>query len=131
MFSKFKNYTALFKIINLIHIHIYYLVLISPIGTSYSELLEHINTIITKGGFSTKIPVEKRNVLRITISNLFSPIWDSNDMNIVTFLYKLRILVRSSYATCLITTQAHVIDDVRFYLFIFFMLHYNNFFFFG
>lgn len=49
-------------------------------------------------------------------------------MNVVTFLYKLRILVRSSYATCLITTQAHVIDDVRFYLFILFMLYYSNFF---
>ncbi|XP_060837149.1 elongator complex protein 4 [Rhopalosiphum padi] len=81
-------------------------------GTSYSELLEHINTVIIKGGFSTKIPVEQRHVLRITISNLFSPIWDFNDMDVVTFLYKLRILVRSSYATCLITTQAHVIDDV-------------------
>lgn len=81
-------------------------------GTSYSELFEHINTIITKGGFSTKIPVEQRRVLRITISNLFSPIWDSNDMNVVMFLYKLRILVRSSYASCLITTRAHIIDDV-------------------
>jgi hypothetical protein len=102
-----------------------YLVFVSLIGTSYSELLEHINTVITKGGFSTKIPVEQRHVLRITISNLFSPIWDFNDMDVVTFLYKLRILVRSSYATCLITTQAHVIDDVRIYLFIFLMLHYS------
>jgi len=72
------------------------------------------------------MPVEQRNVLRITISNLYSPIWDSNDMNVVTFLYKLRILVRSSYATCLITSRAHIIDNVRIYIFIFLMFYYNN-----
>lgn len=88
-------------------------------GTSYSELLEHINNIIITDGFSTKIPVEQRNILRITISNLFSPIWDSNDMDVVTFLYKLRILIRSSYATCLITTPAQLIDDVKV------LIHFN------
>lgn len=88
------------------------IILFNP-GTSYSELLEHINNIITTDGFSTKIPVEQRCILRITISNLFSPIWDSNDMDVVTFLYKLRILIRSSYATCLITTRAQLINDVK------------------
>lgn len=70
-----------------------------------------------KDGFSTKIPVEQRRVLRITINNLFSPIWDSKNMNVVTFLYKLRTLLRSSYATCLITTRTQIIDDVRTFFF--------------
>lgn len=86
-----------------------------PSGTSYSQLLEYINKIVTTDGFSTKIPVEQRRILRITISNLFSPIWDSKDMDIVTFLHKLRILIRSSYATCLITTRAQIINDVSIY----------------
>lgn len=86
------------------------------LGTSYSELLDHINKIITTEGFSTKIPVEQRRVLRITISNLFSPIWDSKNMNVVTFLYKLRILIRSSYATCFITTRSQIINNVRIFL---------------
>lgn len=81
-------------------------------STSYSELLEHINKIVTTDGFSTKIPVEQRRVLRITINNLFSPIWDSKDMDVVTFLFKLRILIRSSYATCLITTRTQIINNV-------------------
>jgi len=80
--------------------------------TSYSELLKKINEIITTDGFSTKIPVEQRRVLKITISNLFSPIWDSSDMNVITFLYKLRFIIRSSYATCLITSRAQIINDV-------------------
>jgi len=69
-------------------------------------------------GFSTKIPVEQRHVLRITISNLFSPIWDSNGMDVVTFLYKLRILLRTSYATCLITTRTQIVNNVRMYYFV-------------
>lgn len=88
---------------------------ISFIDTSYSELLDQIKKIITSNGFSTKIPVEQRRVLRITINNIFSPIWDSNEMNVVTFLYKLRILIRSSYASCLITTRAQIVNDVRIY----------------
>lgn len=84
-------------------------------GTSYSELLSEINRIITTDGFSSKIPVEQRRVLRITIGNLFSPIWDSASVDVVTFLYKLRILLRSSYATCLITTRTQIINNVRMY----------------
>ncbi|XP_050441586.1 elongator complex protein 4 [Adelges cooleyi] len=78
---------------------------------SYSALLEHINEIITKGGFSIKIPVEKRNILRITINHLCSPLWDTTDMDVITFVYKLRMLLRSSYATCLITTKIQIIDN--------------------
>lgn len=87
-------------------------------GTSYSDLLENIKQIITVDGFSTKIPVEQRRVLRITISNLFSPIWDCHDIDVITFLYKLRILIRSSYATCLITTRSQIISNVRIVCFI-------------
>lgn len=96
-------------------------------GTSYSELLEYINKIIITDGFSTKIPVEQRRVLRITISNLFSPIWDSKDMDVVSFLYKLRILIRSSYASCLITTRTQIINDVRRICYIFSTIHFNIF----
>lgn len=96
-------------------------------GTSYSELLEHINKIVTTDGFSTKIPVEQRRVLRITINNLFSPIWDSKDMDVVTFLYKLRILIRSSYANCLITTRTQIINNVRMICFCFLIVYCNIF----
>lgn len=79
--------------------------------------MKYINTIITTDGFSTKMPVEQRRVLRITINNLFSPIWNFLDMDVVTFLYNLRILMRSSYATCLITTRSQIIDEVRIFFF--------------
>lgn len=91
------------------------------VATTYSDLLDEIRQIINVDGFSTKIPVEQRRVLRITINNLFSPIWDCNALiDVVTFLYKLRILIRSSYATCLITTRSQIINDVRIYYFLMF-----------
>lgn len=84
--------------------------------------MEHINKIITTDGFSTKIPVEQRRVLRITINNLFSPIWDSTDLDVVTFLYKLHVLMRSSYASCLITTRSQIINEVNIFLYVLYLL---------
>ncbi|XP_050525637.1 elongator complex protein 4 isoform X2 [Daktulosphaira vitifoliae] len=78
---------------------------------SYSKLYNYIQHII-ECGFSIKIPVEQRNILKITISDLCSPLWDSTEMDVIQFLYKLRILLRSSYATCLITTKLQIIDAI-------------------
>ncbi|XP_014675718.1 PREDICTED: elongator complex protein 4-like isoform X2 [Priapulus caudatus] len=87
---------------------------------AYENLLRRIQSQITDGGFGTTQtkPQSERNVLRIALHALGSPLWRSEDWSsdrldtsLTTFLYLLRALMRQSYAACLITVPTHLFED--------------------
>ncbi|XP_065846056.1 elongator complex protein 4-like [Oscarella lobularis] len=81
------------------------------------HLIDSLSACIDKGKYGTAISsVEKRNVLRIGIHSLGSPLWSdmTNKISILRFLYRLRGLVRSSYAVALVTIPTHLFRDEAF-----------------
>jgi elongator complex protein 4 len=86
----------------------------------YNQLLQNIQSHIESGGFETGVVSEKRNILRIAIHSLGSPLWGENggitpsdDYNpaLLRFLLGLRALMRSAYAACVITIPTHLFCD--------------------
>eukprot|EP00118_Oscarella_pearsei_P016482 m.157912 g.157912 ORF g.157912 m.157912 type:complete len:362 (+) comp38718_c0_seq1:14-1099(+) len=80
----------------------------------YSKLVDSICTCIDQGKYSTSAQCECRNVLRIGISSLGSPLWNDNQSSILQFLYNLRGLLRSAYAVALVTIPTHLFHDEAF-----------------
>lgn len=87
---------------------------------NYNQLLQNIQSHIESGGFETGVVSEKRNILRIAIHSLGSPLWGENggitptdDYNpaLLRFLLGLRALMRSAYAACVITIPTHLFCD--------------------
>ncbi|XP_007460988.1 PREDICTED: elongator complex protein 4 isoform X2 [Lipotes vexillifer] len=87
----------------------------------YIKLLQFIQNIIYEEGFDGSNPQKKqKNILRIGIQNLGSPLWgddvfwtencDSNH-SLTKFLYMLRGLLRSSLSACIITVPTHLIQN--------------------
>ncbi|XP_041367597.1 elongator complex protein 4-like [Gigantopelta aegis] len=91
--------------------------------SKYCELLRHIKLKLDTGQFSTACKSDKRNILRIVLRSLGSPLWgecgvaspqDQYDPSLLKFLLVLRSLLRSAYATCLITMPSHLFQDPAF-----------------
>uniref|UniRef100_A0A5F5PW55 Elongator complex protein 4 n=1 Tax=Equus caballus TaxID=9796 RepID=A0A5F5PW55_HORSE len=87
----------------------------------YRSLLHFIQNIICEEGFDGSNPQKKeKNVLRIGIQNLGSPLWGddicctencNNSQSLTKFLYVLRGLLRTSLSACIITVPTHLIQN--------------------
>ncbi|XP_051632778.1 elongator complex protein 4 isoform X4 [Manacus candei] len=90
---------------------------------AYVRLLQSLQRIISQGGFDGSDPQKKqKNVLRIGIQGLGSPLWGDDiccsdtpeDVHSLTkFLYVLRGLLRKSLSACIITVPAHLIQRLH------------------
>ncbi|XP_005873129.1 PREDICTED: elongator complex protein 4 isoform X1 [Myotis brandtii] len=87
----------------------------------YIKLLQFIQKIIYEEGFDGSNPQKKqKNILRIAIQSLGSPLWGDdvcctencdNSHSLTKFLYVLRGLLRTSLSACLITVPTHLIQN--------------------
>ncbi|XP_063112797.1 elongator complex protein 4 isoform X3 [Cavia porcellus] len=87
----------------------------------YTMLLEFIKKVISEEGVDGSNPQKKqRNILRIGIQSLGSPLWGDNSCcaesgdsghSLTKFLYVLRGLVRTSLSACVVTVPAHLIQS--------------------
>ncbi|XP_062949958.1 elongator complex protein 4 isoform X2 [Cynocephalus volans] len=87
----------------------------------YIMLLQFIQNIIYEEGFDGSNPQKKqKNILRIGIQNLGSPLWGDdicctdncdNSHSLTKFLYVLRGLLRNSLSACIITMPTHLIQN--------------------
>ncbi|XP_004418611.1 PREDICTED: elongator complex protein 4 [Ceratotherium simum simum] len=87
----------------------------------YMKLLHFIQNIIYEEGFDGSNPQKKqKNILRIGIQNLGSPLWGddicctencNNSQSLTKFLYVLRGLLRTSLSVCIITVPTHLIQN--------------------
>lgn len=87
----------------------------------YMKLLQFIQSIIYTEGFDGANPQKKqKNILRIGIQNLGSPLWgdsiccsENGDSShkLTKFLYVLRGLLRSSLSACIITVPTHLVQS--------------------
>ncbi|GFO07212.1 elongator complex protein 4-like [Plakobranchus ocellatus] len=95
------------------------------INQHYQKLLASIRDKIKDGGYSTTQQREKRSILRIAIQSLGSPLWGENcgassdeggasGFSLTMFLIALRGLLRSAFATALITIPTHLFQDKAF-----------------
>ncbi|XP_031227122.1 elongator complex protein 4 isoform X1 [Mastomys coucha] len=91
------------------------------LSCGYMKLLQFIQNSIYTEGFDGANPQKKqKNILRIGIQNLGSPLWGDdicckencdNNHRLTKFLYVLRGLLRSSLSACIITMPAHLIQN--------------------
>uniref|UniRef100_A0A4X2L468 Elongator complex protein 4 n=1 Tax=Vombatus ursinus TaxID=29139 RepID=A0A4X2L468_VOMUR len=87
----------------------------------YTKLLHSIQRIVSEEGFDGSCPQKKqKNILRIGIQSLGSPLWGDDiccadtpeHMHSLTrFLYVLRGLLRMSLSACVITVPSHLIQN--------------------
>nr|CAD7602429.1 unnamed protein product [Timema genevievae] len=77
---------------------------------AYRDLLTTIQLKISLGQFQVSDTPEKRNILRVAIHSLGSPLWcaDQQRSDLTLFLYCLRSLMRSSLAVCAVTVPSHI-----------------------
>ncbi|XP_061195108.1 elongator complex protein 4-like [Saccostrea echinata] len=88
------------------------------LNPKYKYLLKRIKEEIDSGHFSTTEQTDKRNILQIGVHSLGSPQWDECgglaanqediDYSLPRFLLALRVLMRSAFATCMITMPTHL-----------------------
>ncbi|XP_004607926.2 elongator complex protein 4 [Sorex araneus] len=91
------------------------------LNEGYTKLLQFIQNIIYEEGFDGSNPQKKqKNILRIGIQNLGSPLWGDdicctencdNSHSLTRFLYVLRGLLRTSLSACIITMPTHLIQN--------------------
>ncbi|XP_050003110.1 elongator complex protein 4 isoform X1 [Alexandromys fortis] len=91
------------------------------LSRGYMKLLQFIQNIIYTEGFDGSNPQKKqKNILRIGIQNLGSPLWGDdicctedcdNNHSLTKFLYVLRGLLRTSLSVCIITVPTHLIQN--------------------
>jgi len=91
---------------------------------AYMEVLQSLNQEIQQGQFETTATPAHRNILRIGVHSLGSPMWKENggmsgdgyshDHSLPRFLYTLRALVRTAFAVCLVTIPTHLMHDTCF-----------------
>ncbi|CAG5116222.1 unnamed protein product [Candidula unifasciata] len=87
----------------------------------YCQLLQEIKNKIEAGCFGTGQEVDKRSVLRIGIHSLGSPLWGENggacskgenlDPSLPLFLLALRGVLRTAFATAMITMPTHLFSE--------------------
>ncbi|KAG8234937.1 hypothetical protein J437_LFUL015505 [Ladona fulva] len=84
------------------------------LSAHYLSLLTSIEKEIEAVGCKVESPSEKRNVVRIALCSIGSPLWSNqtdskidfgkSEAELLTFVYFLKALLRNSYAVCMITT---------------------------
>ncbi|KAJ2850016.1 Elongator subunit elp4 [Coemansia brasiliensis] len=84
-------------------------------GDIYECVLDKISEMINDG-FSSLKPAStlaaNRNILRIELASLGSGFWSgSNSLSILKFLYRLRGMLRYSYAVCMISFPVHLYEE--------------------
>ncbi|CAO2579646.1 Elongator complex protein 4 [Lemmus lemmus] len=94
---------------------------LNSLSRGYMKLLQFIQNIIYTEGFDGSNPQKKqKNILRIGIQNLGSPLWGDdicctencdNSHSLTKFLYVLRGLLRASLSVCIITMPTHLIQN--------------------
>lgn len=67
---------------------------------SFENLLGYLRKIVDNAKYNLSAPVENRTVLRVALCSLGTASWVGD---IVKFLIHLRVLIRNSCVTCLIT----------------------------
>lgn len=67
---------------------------------SFNDLLAYLRKIVDDPKYNLSAPVENRTVLRVALCSLGTASWLGD---IVKFLINLRLLIRNSCVTCLIT----------------------------
>jgi len=91
-----------------------------PKDTLYQDLYKNLYSLISSD-FKSDIPdkTKQRNILRIGIQSIASPLWtfgsENEQRNLLQFLHALRGVLRSSLAICIITipTQLHSPSLIR------------------
>ncbi|KAJ9584184.1 hypothetical protein L9F63_021481 [Diploptera punctata] len=78
---------------------------------SFLDLLCKIHCKLKEGQFGISANPEKRNLMRIAVLSLGSPLWAPTESDLARFCYCLRALVRSAYAICLITVPSHLYQN--------------------
>ncbi|XP_067000679.1 elongator complex protein 4 [Anabrus simplex] len=79
----------------------------------YAELLEYVRNKINAGQFDFSAIPDKRNLLRVAIHSIGSPLWDpTSGEDLLLFFYSLRALMRSSYAVCMVSVPSHILEDM-------------------
>eukprot|EP00057_Strongylocentrotus_purpuratus_P018953 XP_011673427.1 PREDICTED: elongator complex protein 4-like [Strongylocentrotus purpuratus] len=89
---------------------------------AYLRLFSAVEKEITDGGYSLTADAAKsqgltnRNVLRLGIYSLASPLWEENSdehssVSLCRFLHALRGLLRVSLAVCVLTIPTHLYQD--------------------
>uniref|UniRef100_T1JA61 Elongator complex protein 4 n=1 Tax=Strigamia maritima TaxID=126957 RepID=T1JA61_STRMM len=83
----------------------------------FNQLFTKIKSKLTESGY-TAIALERMpsKIMRIAISGMASPQWSAqnNQLSLIQFIYKLRYLLRSSLAVCLITVPTISWEDSSF-----------------
>ncbi|KAI7814363.1 elongator complex protein 4 [Triplophysa rosa] len=93
----------------------------SLLSSPYHALLQSIRSVIRKEGFDGSTPQSKvRNVLRLGLHSLGSPLW-GDDLcctdnpahchSLTTFLYALRGLLRTSLSVAVVTVPSHLMQN--------------------
>ncbi|XP_068627929.1 elongator complex protein 4 [Battus philenor] len=86
----------------------------------FFKLIKDIKDIVSKDDFQTSS--KNKNILRISIQSLGSPIWMAADcdkqqvdsdygQDLIKFFYCLRIILRDTLAVAFITIPSHLFDD--------------------
>lgn len=75
---------------------------------SYDSILKLIRKRIDDGLYNVSDNPKKRNVLRIGIHSVGSPLWESNCAHLLSFIFNLKALISSSYCVCLLTVPSHL-----------------------
>lgn len=92
---------------------------------AYNELLKTVKNQIKEGKFFLKDRPLKRNILRVGIHSLGSPMWlqskesyhlmnESRDLDL--FIFCLRALMRSAFAVAVITIPTHLYHEVTIFI---------------
>ncbi|XP_070549538.1 elongator complex protein 4-like isoform X1 [Ptychodera flava] len=92
---------------------------------SYEDVIHSVQRQIRQGGYDSPTTEAKdKNILRIAISSIGSPLWGEEggvipgtaktDHSLPRFLHALRSILRSSLSVCLITIPTHLFQDAAF-----------------
>ncbi|XP_071809382.1 elongator complex protein 4-like [Asterias amurensis] len=94
----------------------------SHCGSPYQRLFQQIEKQVMEGGFNLlERQTKDRNILRIAIDSLGSPLWGEEQAvnqhdrhqgaELCQFLHALRALLRNSLAVCVVTMPTHLFPD--------------------
>ncbi|CAG9563593.1 unnamed protein product [Danaus chrysippus] len=83
----------------------------------YHDLLTEIRKVLSKEEYQSGS--KNKNILRISIQSLGSPVWLASDcdnenkygQDLIKFLYMLRVLIRNTTAVVFITIPEHLFED--------------------
>lgn len=85
----------------------------NKIHPAYKKIVKDLQEIITQGNYSTSSTQHNRNILRVAIQSLGSPLWPTNEdtTSLTWLLVALRAVLRSALAVCVVTVPPNYFDD--------------------